>query len=67
MQARLNGLVVTDIDAVYPNQNQGNHFGVEAKKKNGDNFGVGISFRMLYNYIYLQSSYRNKRAKGYQV
>ena len=62
---------MTDIDAVYLNQNQGNHFGVEAKKKKKkkkwDHFGVGIPFRMLYHYIYLQSSYCNKRAKEYQV
>ena len=46
-----------------------NHFGVEAEKKNGDHFGArdGISFPKLYNHIYLQYSYHNKRAKGYQV
>ena len=37
------------------------------QKKIGDHFGVDISFLRLYNYIYLQSSNRNKRAKGYQV
>ena len=37
------------------------------QKKIGDHFGVDISFLRLYNYIYLQSSYRNKRAKEYQV
>ena len=45
---------------------KGNHFGVEGKQI-GDHFGVNISFRRLYSYIYLQSSYRNKPAKGYQV
>ena len=44
---------------------KGNPFGVEGKYI-GDHFGVDISFRRLYKYIYLQSSYRNKRAKGYQ-